>query len=121
MAIEPYHPAFKLDPTIGRTPLADPTKALSEIYELELRIFAGEDAQKVASVAAGMGANVKAIYPDTVRVEIHRSKLGAIAAIEAVELVFEYLEAHPHAEETTTTMQTGRYNLGATPYHDAGT
>jgi hypothetical protein len=34
--------------------------------------------------------------------------------------VFEHVPPVTCGEETTTTLQTGRYNSGATPYHDAG-
>jgi hypothetical protein len=120
LAVEPYQPAFKLEPTIGRTPLADPFKALSEVYDLDIRVFAGEDAQSVASKIAELGGSVSAVYPDTVRVELHRAKLAELAAIDAVEFINEHIPARPHGEETTTVVQTGRYNQGATPYHDAG-
>jgi hypothetical protein len=36
LRLEPYHPGFKLDPTIGRTPLPNPLKALSEVYDLHV-------------------------------------------------------------------------------------
>ena len=45
---------------------------------------------------------------------------GVVMAIEAVESIHEHVPVRPHAEETTSTMQTGSWNGGATPYHDAG-
>jgi hypothetical protein len=120
IAVEPYHAAFKLDPTIGRVPLPDPMKAVSEVYSLEIRVFPGEDSGAVAREIKKLGGSVTATYPDTVIAEIHRSKLGDVAAIEPVEAVFEALPNQLWGEETTTTLQTGRYNAGATPYHDAG-
>ena len=120
LAVEPYHPAFKLHPTIGRVPLLDPMKAVSEVYDLDVRVFKGEDAAVVAAYLAKLGGNVTAVFADTVRVEIHRSKLARVAAVEAVEMVFEHMPVVPLDEETTTTIQTGSYNQGAMPYHDAG-
>jgi hypothetical protein len=120
LAIDRYHPAFKLNPTIGRSPLIDPIKAVSEVYELDVRIFDGEDAKAIAQELIKLGGNVTKIFPDTVRVEIHRSKLAEVAALEPVFKVFEHLPVVPLAEETTTTVQTGRWNRGATPFHDAG-
>jgi hypothetical protein len=120
LAVEPYHPAFKLHPTIGRVPLLDPIKAVSEVYDLDVRVFQGEDASAVAAALETLGGQVTSVFPDTVRVEIHRSRLAQVAALEPVEVVFEHLPVVPFDEETTTTIQTGSYNQGAMPYHDAG-
>ena len=120
IAIEPYHPAFKLNPLIGRTPLADPVKAMSEVYELEVILQPGETAEAVASALASLGGKVNHVYPDTVIVEIHRQRLVDVARIEAVKSIVEHIPARPHGEETTSTMQVGSWSQGATPYHDAG-
>ncbi len=39
MAIEPYQPAFKISPTIGRTPLPNRLNALSEVYALDVMLL----------------------------------------------------------------------------------
>lgn len=118
--LDPYHPAYKLSPMIGRVPQFDPVKALSTVYELNLTLFPGENPAAVAAALAGLGANVTATFPDSIRVEVDRSKLAAIAALEAVASIEENAPLYFHAEETTTTVQTGKWNLGAIPYHDAG-
>ena len=110
MHVEPYHAALKLEPSIGRTPLRDPIKAVSEIYALELLLFPGENAELVAGAAARLGANVTAIWQDRVILEIHRSMLPQLAAMEPVKLVYEHLQMSPRGEETTTAMQTGEWN-----------
>ena len=46
VAVEPYHPAFKLTPYIGRVPLNDPAKALSSVYALKVQLFKGESAER---------------------------------------------------------------------------
>ncbi len=121
IALEPYHPALKLSPTIGRAPHLDPLKALSDIYTLELQLFPGEDVQAVAQALAGLGAGAtKILGSDLVVADVHRTKLAEVAALEPVYMVFEHLPVTVHAEETTTTTQSGRWNLGATPYIDAG-
>ena len=120
IAVEPWHPAFKLDPTIGRTPLRDPVKALSEIYELEISIFEGEQPHAVAQQITALGGRVTQVMADRVRAELHVSKLAEVARLEAVYMIHERLPVLPHAEETTTGIQTGGYRFGATPYHDAG-
>ena len=120
VAVEPYHPAFKLAPTIGRVPLPDPARAVSEVYALEALLHPGENAEAVARALADMGANVTKVDPDVVYFEIHRSKLGQVAGLEPVKAVFESLPNLAFGEETTVAVQTGRYGGGAIPYHDAG-
>ncbi len=123
VAFEPFHPGLKLNPSIGRVPLPHPIDAVSEIYALDLLLFPGEDVGPVASALTQMGGAVRATvvndFPQ-VAVEIHRSKLAEVAALEPVMLVLERLPWMLFAEETTTTMQTGGYNRGAMPFHDAG-
>jgi hypothetical protein len=120
LLLEPYHAALKLDPTIGRVPLLDPVLAIDDVYDLDVRLFDGEDAALAADAIGKLGGTVTAVYPDTVRAEIHRARLGAVARLESVYMIHEHAVVLPHGEETTTTVQTGRYNSGATPYHDAG-
>jgi hypothetical protein len=120
LALEPYHAAFKLSPDIGRVALPDPQKATSDTYALSLRLFPGEVASVVAQQLTAIGVTVTKTYGDTVFVNAHRSKLGAVASIEAVQWITEDLPLFMLGEETTCTMQTGRFNSGAIPYHDAG-
>ena len=116
----PYQAAFKLSPMIGQAPLLDPFKAVSDVYELDVIMHKGEDANAVAAAITGLGANVLGVAPDALHVEVNRSQLVGLAKMQAVYQVFEHVPTILYAEETTTTMQTGRWNLGATPYHDAG-
>ncbi len=122
--IEPYHPAFKLSPLIGKQPLSDPFRASSEIYTLDLTLHKGEDAGAVAAVLSEMGGNVLVANDSLVRVEIHRSLLGDVAALEPVFLVDEWQKLFTHAEETTNVIQTGDFFAGGieapSPYHNAG-
>ena len=67
-----------------------------------------------------LGGNITSVFPDEVRVEIDRAQLAAIASLEPVYMIWEDIPKMTQAEETTTCMQTGRYNQGAIPYHAAG-
>ena len=95
LAVAPYHPAFKLDPSIGRVPLNDPIRALSTIYDLDVRIFAGESADLVARMLARLGGNVVSVFPDTIRVKIDRSRLAEVASLEPVQWINEHLPIYP--------------------------
>ncbi len=119
LAVEPYHPAFKLSPHIGRSPLPDPVKAVSPIYDLDLLLFPGEDANAVARAIRNLGGNVLAVAPNAVRAELHRDRFANAAGIGAIRKIYEHLPVFVHGIETTTTMQTGSYHGGAVPFHDA--
>ncbi len=120
VALEPYHPAFKLSPYIGRIPLLDPVRAASDVLTLHVAVFPGEDAASVAAAIRGLGGNVLGIARDMVRAEIHRSQLAELASIEAVRMVEEESPILPWGEETTTVLQTGVFQGGTKPYHGAG-
>ncbi len=122
--IEPYHPAFKLSPKIGRLALSDPLRATSDVYTLEVEIFQGEDAAAVASQLAAMGGNVLNIRSNMIVVEIHRSKLASVASLEPVFRVNEFYKQFARGEETTNVMQAGSFYPGGIhrprPFHAAG-
>ncbi len=120
IAVEPYHPAFKLHPAIGRAPLLDPERAVSENYRLDLLLFVGSDAEQAAARVEEIGGHVEWFAADRLRVSIHRSSLDRLAGVESVRLILEHLPAEPFGEEITTTMQTGNWNAGAVPFHFAG-
>jgi hypothetical protein len=120
IALIPYPPALKLSPEIGRTPLPQAEKAASSVYSLELQLFPGENVVAVVAALKAMGLDVKKNYEDVVFVDADRSKLADIARLDAVLTVNEVLPLYLMSEETTTTIQTGRWNDGATPYNDAG-
>jgi hypothetical protein len=118
--VEPYHPAFKLAANIGRAPLPDPLRAVSDVYTVDVKLFRGEPAENVVAAVAALGGNVTLNTGENLVVELHRDKLPALAKIEAVEMVQERLPVFVKGEETTTTMQTGAWNSGAVPYFLAG-
>ena len=116
LALEPYHPAFKLSPMVGRVPMVDPVRAISDVYRLEAMVFQGEDATAVASQLARVGANVVGVNGDVITFEIHRTKLAQAASIEAISVVNEALPMLVKGEESSSTVQSGagRDNTDAT-------
>ncbi|MGH7411553.1 MAG: S8 family serine peptidase, partial [Candidatus Methylomirabilis sp.] len=105
--LEPYHPAFKLHPTLGRVPLPDPQKALSDVWTLEVNLFDGENSATVAQAIAQLGGNVLSAGGDVIRVELNRQKLANLAAIEGIQQVFEALPITVHSQEQSSDVQTG--------------
>ena len=120
LALQPYQPAFKLSPEIGRIPLLDAAKAASSVYSLKVQLFPGENVEAVAASLTSMGLRVKGNYADTIIVDADRSKLAAMAALDSIFRIEEILPIFLMSEETTTTVQAGKWNNGATPYTDAG-
>jgi hypothetical protein len=120
VALEPFQPAFKLSPEIGRVPLPDAARANSNVYSLELRLFPGENSEAAARIIGELGVQVTKTYGDTVFVQADRTKLAALAAVDAVYMIHEVLPIYPMSEETTSTVQTGKWNNGLSPYNDAG-
>ena len=119
VALVPYPPAFKLSPEIGRTPLPQAEKAASSVYSLELQLFPGENVVAVVAALKAMGLDVKKNYEDVVRrcgSQQARANRGPRCGLHGQRGAPLYLLS----EETTTTVQTGRWNNGATPYNDAG-
>ena len=120
LAIDPYHPAYKLSPTIGRAPLQSPEKALSDEYSLDLMLFPGEDPAAAAKAATALGAKVTGVSADVIRVDANRDRLAALAGLEPVFEIHENLPIFMHGIETTAVMQVGQWQgntAASTPYH----
>jgi hypothetical protein len=116
----PYQPAFKLSPSIGQVPLPNPERAVSNLYTLQLQLFRGEKYENITGDLNRIGARVISAFGDALYIEVDRSKLADVAAIDQVFLINEVLPTWMFSEETSTVIQTGKWSNGATPYTDAG-
>ncbi|TDI48080.1 MAG: hypothetical protein E2P01_05830, partial [Acidobacteria bacterium] len=121
-AVVAFPPAFKLHPNIGREPLANPIKAVSDIYELDITLFPGEDGRAVASEIIALGGEVTVVAGRSIRAFLNRENLGRLAEIQAILAIHEAIPNRLSGEETTITMQTGGFQGRGTigPYHLAG-
>ncbi len=121
-AVAPFPAGIKLHPEIGLTPLANPIKAVSTVYDLDITLFPGEDAQLVAKDIIALGGEVTAAAGRTIRASIDRAELGRLAQIQSILVIHEAIPFRPAGEETTITMQTGGFQGRGTvgPYHLAG-
>lgn len=108
-AVAPYQAAFKLDPMIGRQPLIDPLKAVSEVLDLEVSLFKGEHALEVAPQIAALGATINGSADRVLLISVHRDKLAQLAAIQAISEIAEAHPMLPMGEETAMTMQIGGF------------
>jgi hypothetical protein len=119
----PYQAAFKLHPSIGRAPLPNPVKAVSDVYDLEVSLWQGEDTRVVAQRVSALGGTVNSVTSNSLKVSINRAQLAAVASIQAVSSIQEDLPFVMMGEETTIAMQTGDDGSASNikgPYHDAG-
>ena len=121
-AVAAYPPALKLHPAIGRRSLANPIKALSNVYDLDIQVFPGEDAMLVAADIIALGGEVTGVAGTTIHASMDRAKLSALASIQAIATIAELIANRLASEETTITMQTGGFQGRGTigPYHLAG-
>jgi len=60
-AVVAFPSALKLHPSIGQLALANPIKAVSEVYSLDITIFPGENGRAVASQIIALGGEVTVV------------------------------------------------------------
>jgi hypothetical protein len=120
VAIEPYHPAFKIDPSVGRQPALNRQVAVSENWSLDIVLFRGEDSKAVADAIRGLGGEVTQVWPHRIYASVHYSRLADLANLEPVDGIFERQGIVMMGQETSNMMQTGGINFDANPFHDAG-
>ncbi|HZN03196.1 MAG TPA: thrombospondin type 3 repeat-containing protein, partial [Candidatus Polarisedimenticolia bacterium] len=127
-AASPYHPAFKIDPNLGRTPFIEAKRAASPILRLQVIAWQALDASGRDELRAGLsrllgGGAVRIDGDDRLLyVEAEASKVAAIAALPGVEAVAEEPELMLSNAEAPSVVMVGSVEdtLGARPYHDLG-
>jgi hypothetical protein len=94
--VEPYHPAFKLDPAIGALPQISPEAAASPLFSLSARLFDGENVDGIAQLIAKAGGQINGIdrpadptSPAWVHFIAHASLLPRIAAVDGIFSISE--------------------------------
>src|SRR5258706_7587259 len=97
----PYQAAFKLSPTIGKLPRPDAARAVSNVYTLKLQLFPGEKAESVTSQLAAIGARVTNSFGDSIVLDVDRSKLADVAALDPVYMIEEVMPLYMFSEETS--------------------
>jgi hypothetical protein len=95
VALVPYHPAFKLAPTIGLVPLPDGEKAVSGTYEIDASLFPDEDPREVARAIASVGGHVLSTTSTLIELQIDKNRLAALAALEPIAQLFEHAPIYP--------------------------
>ncbi|MBI1951862.1 MAG: S8 family serine peptidase, partial [Acidobacteria bacterium] len=128
-AMMPYHPGFKIDRTLGRTPLIQRSRAQSTRLELMVAAWPGAGPDEIAEMRRDLealaGSRAVSDYSGdgrVLRVEAEAAMVGAIAAIDAAGAVQEIPEYFLSNSEGASLAMTGSVEdtLGARPYHDIG-
>ena len=123
----PYHPAYRVEPTLGQAPTADPVKARNETIMLRARLFEPGEKPRVTARLQALGAVIdwestnddhdlpNHVYfsaaPETIPAA---ARMGEVLWIEEISR-----EAFPLNAESHVVLQSGRIE-GGTPYWDAG-
>ena len=117
--IEPWHPAYRIDPSVGRMPQATPEAAASPIFQLKINLFPGEPAGPVAEALKKMGAEVLSVSDHDVVVRAHASLVTKIAHIEPVWSITELGPQFLLGDRGALYLQSERALLGDYPYWKA--
>ena len=125
-AVLPYHPGFKVDPVVGRTPLIQASRAQSRTLRIQVYGWSGADAADRAALrdAVEQVAGRSAVRSETddrlLFVEAPPEMVARLAAIDAVAAISEQPEWFLYNAEAPSVIQTGSYEetLGAKPFHD---
>ena len=127
-AAAPYHPGLKIDPSIGRIPIIQKTRAESRTLRLQVQGWDVLDADGIATLRdaveaiAGRAAVSAEGDGRLLIVETATEQVARLAAIPEVAVVTEEPEWLLFNSEAASLVMTGSFEetLGARPYHDIG-
>ena len=111
--VAPYHPGYKISRGMGVTPLPDPDKAASPVYDIGLRGFPGVglkdlEAQFVALGGKIIGSEETESGP-MIAGQIDMSQILPLARIEGVRDIQENLPRYALGEEASWDVIAGTY------------
>ena len=122
----PFHPGFKVDPNIGRTPFIEAGRARSATLRLQVYGWAGDGEAGPAALRAAVeevaGRSAVGAEGDgrLLLVEGPVAIVARLAALDEVAAVGERPEWLLYNAEAPSVIMTGSYEetLGAKPFHD---
>ncbi len=123
----PFHPAYRIEPLLGRAPAPDPEAAASRRFGARAILFEAGDRERVVEALEAAGAEVDreatydpAGWPDRVFFTATPDALLAAARLDSVRWVEEVSRAgRTMNAESKVVLQSGAVGLG-TPFWDAG-
>ena len=123
--IEPYHPAYKIHPSVGHVDQATPEEAASPLFRLELTLWPDEPADATADLLRRLGATVFNVtglteHGETIEISAHAATILEIARLESVVLITEFAPAMVMGRNGALVMQSPDGGIGDYPYWKAG-
>ncbi len=128
--VTPYEPADKISPKLGRMPLLNPERAVSDTFSIVVQVMPGESADDVASDVQRLGGTVTKRHEvaDTqwVSAELRNNKVIQLAKNPAVKWIYEAPENVMMNLVTSAMVEVGRFleprEFGdfVLPYRNAG-
>jgi len=128
LGASPYHPGFKIEAGLGRTPLIEKRRAESRTLRLQVLGWSALDTDGLSELRRAVErvagpASVQAEGDGRLLVvEVPADRAAMLAAIEEVEALQEDPEWMLYNAEAPGLIMTGSVEdtLGARPYHDIG-
>ena len=123
--IEPYHPAYKIHPSVGHVAQSTPEEAASPLFRLQVTLWPGEPAAATADLLRQLGATVTRVtglqeHGETIDVSAHAALIPEIAKLESVVLVTEFAPMLMNGGRGALFMQSTDAGIGDFPYWKAG-
>src|SRR5262245_50795809 len=122
-----HYGAYRLDPSIGKTPLLQKSRAQSRVLDLQVKLWYGEDSsaakERLQQSLGQENVNVASMDGQTLRVKATRADLAKLANDESIEFVTEAPEFVLNNSEVPIILMIGNteesFNLSR-PFHDIG-
>lgn len=124
--IEPYHPAYRIHPSVGHMPQATAQEAASPLFSLQLLLFAGESATATAELVKALGATVTQVFdsPDGgqswLKCVTHAGLIPQMARIESVLMITENTVNKLNGSRGSLYLQSETALRGDFPFWKAG-
>ncbi len=128
--VTPYGPADKISPKLGRMPLLNPERAVSDTFSLVVQVMPGESADDVASEVQRLGGTVTKRHEvagtQWLSADLRNNKVIQLAKNPAVKWIYEAPENVMMNLVTSAMVEVGRFldprEFGdfVLPYRNAG-
>jgi len=128
--VTPYQPADKISPKLGRMPLLNPERAVSDTFSLVVQVMPGESGDDVASDVERLGGTVTKRHEvagtQWVSANLRNTKVIQLAKNPAVKWIYEAPENVVMNLVTSAMVEVGRFldprEFGdfVLPYRNAG-
>lgn len=123
----PYHPAYRIEPALGKAPTADPVKARNQRISVRVRLFEADEKGVVVERLQALGAEIdwtathepsdlpgRVYFTAATPTILEAARMDEVLWVEEVST-----EAFPLNAETQYVVQSGSL-AGGRPFWDAG-